>query len=71
VSTLSSLIEAAAAGISQAAGNAPASLSQTFDPTGAAAPSCGAPKDAGVVFPKFDQHTQATLLAYQEMHCGA
>jgi hypothetical protein len=77
VSTLSSLIEAAASGISKAAANTPASISPTFNSattaagtTNSAAQTYGAPKGSGVVLPKFDQHTQATLLAYQEMHRG-
>jgi hypothetical protein len=77
VSTISSLIESAAAGINQAAGatQTPA-LDQPFSPATAAAPvnsaaqTYGAPKDPGVVLPKFDERTQATLLAYQEMHRG-
>ena len=73
VSTISSLIEAAAEGINKvAAAKQPPALDQTFSPaTTAAAQSYAVPKDAGVVFPKFDQHTQAMLLAYQEMHRGA
>jgi hypothetical protein len=73
VSTISSLIEAAAGSISQAAAaNQPPPTEQTFSPaTTVAAQSYAAPKDSGVVLPKFDQRTQATLLAYQEMHRGA
>jgi hypothetical protein len=73
VSTISSLIEAAAAGINQAAAaNQPPALEQTFSPaTTTAAQSYAAPKDPGVVFPKFDQRTQAALLALQEQHRGA
>ena len=78
VSTISSLIEAAADGINQAAGKTQATIGQSFDPaTTAAAPISSAaqtfsvPKEPGVVLPKFDQRTQATLLAYQEMHRGA
>lgn len=73
VSTISSLIEAAAAGISQAASaNQQPAVNQTFSPsTTAAAQSYAAPQDSSVVFPKFDQRTQAALLAYQEMHRGA
>jgi hypothetical protein len=72
VSTISSLLEAAADGISQAASaNQPPAVSQTFSPaTTAAAQSYAAPKDSGVVIPKFDERTQATLLAFQEMHRG-
>jgi len=80
VSTISSLIEAAADGLNQAAGKTQATISQSFDPATtavAAAPISSAaqtfsvPKEPGVVLPKFDQRTQATLLAYQEMHRGA
>jgi hypothetical protein len=73
VSTISSLIEAATAGISKAAaGNQPPAIDQTFSAsTTAAAQSYGAPKDPGVVFPKFDERTQAALLALQEQHRGA
>jgi hypothetical protein len=79
VSTLSSLLETAAAGITKAgAGTQPtgaqSASAQTFNPaaatTASAVQSYGAPRDTGVVLPKFDQHTQATLLAYQEMHRG-
>jgi hypothetical protein len=77
VSTISSLIEAAADGISKAAAaNQPPALDQSFSPAstaapiGAAAQTYGAPKDPGVVLPKFDERTQAMLLAYQEMHRG-
>jgi len=73
VSTISSLLEAAAAGISQAAAaKQPPALDQTFSPaTPAAAQFYAAPKDPGVMFPKFDQRTQAVLLALQEQHRGA
>jgi hypothetical protein len=75
VSTISSLLEAAADGISKAAAakQQPAT-NQTFSTATniatAAAQSYGGPNYPGVVFPKFDQRTQATLLAYQEMHRG-
>jgi hypothetical protein len=76
VSTISSLLEAAADGINKAVtANQPPATDQTFNPTAsiatAAAQSYGVPKEPGVVFPKFDQRTQAMLLAYQEMHRGA
>jgi hypothetical protein len=76
VSTISSLLEAAASSISQAAAaKQPAATDQTFNPTAsiatAAAQSYAAPKDPGVVFPKFDERTQAALLALQEQHRGA
>jgi hypothetical protein len=77
VSTVSSLIEAAADGISQAAGKTQATTGQSFDSAttaasiSSAAQTYGAPKEPGVVLPKFDERTQATLLAYQEMHRGA
>ena len=74
VSTISSLLEAAADGISKAAAaNQQPAINQAFSPsTTAAAQSntSAAPLEPGVVFPKFDQRTQATLLAYQEMHRG-
>jgi len=72
VSTITSLIEAAAGSISQAAaGKQPPAVDQTFSPaTTAAAQSYATPKDPGVVIPKFDERTQATLLAFQEMHRG-
>ena len=77
VSTISSLLEAAADGISKAAAaNQPPATNQIFSPatgiTTAAAQSntSAVPLEPGVVFPKFDQRTQATLLAYQEMHRG-
>ncbi len=78
ISTVSSLLESAAAGISQAAGNTQAASGKTFDaaaapaaPTQSSVSTYGAPKEAGVVAPKFDQRTQAMLLAFQEMHRGA
>jgi hypothetical protein len=77
ISTLSSLLETAAAGINKAVSlPTGAATGQTFDPAtatsagDAGASTYGTPKDAGVVFPKFDQRTQAALLAYQEMHRG-
>jgi hypothetical protein len=78
VSTISSLIEAAADGISQAVSKTPATTGQSFASTTATAASTssaaqtyGASQAPGVVLPKFDHRTQATLLAYQEMHRGA
>jgi hypothetical protein len=74
VSTVSSLIEAAAAGISNATTNTPAANPATFNAaatTTAPVHSYSAQKVPGVMIPKFDHHTQATLLAYQEMHRGA
>jgi hypothetical protein len=75
VSTVSSLLEAAAAGISQAAANTQPASAATFSAaatttTATQVQTYGAPKDPGVVVPKFDQRTQAALLAYQEMHWG-
>jgi hypothetical protein len=57
-------------------GNTPLqAANQTFSPSTAvtAAPASTDPasQEPGVVFPKFDRRTQATLLAYQEMHRGA
>ena len=78
VSTISSLLESAAAEIGKTAGKTPATVGQSFDSTAttaastsSAAQTYGASQAAGVVLPKFDQRTQATLLAYQEMHRGA
>ena len=79
VSTISSLLESATASISKAAaGNQPPATDKTFSPSPspspsplAAAHSIATPKDPGVVIPKFDERTQAALLALQEQHRGA
>jgi hypothetical protein len=75
LSTVSSLIESAATEIGKAAGNAPLSgAGQSFSPSppsSAAPPAAGAaPFDPGIVVPKFDERTQAALLALQEAHRG-
>jgi len=76
VSTISSLLESAAAEIGKAAGNTPLQAAgQTFSASTAAtaAPASTNPasQEPGAVFPKFDQRMQAALLAFQEMHRGA
>jgi hypothetical protein len=73
VSTISSLLESATANISKAAaGNQLPATDQTFSPSPlAAAHSSAVPKNPGVVIPKFDERTQAALLALQEQHRGA
>lgn len=84
VSTISSLLAAAADGINKAATSSqsagapapgvssasPAPFSPAVFPSASATQSYGAANQDSVVLPKFDQHTQATLLAYQEIHRG-
>jgi hypothetical protein len=75
ISTVSSLLESAAAGLSQAAGSTQVAASQTFDTAAATPPQSavstyGASNEGSTVVPKFDQRTQAMLLAFQEMHRG-
>jgi len=74
VSTVAQLLETAAAGIEQAAGNAPAQASgggQAFRAPAAQSLAQVRPTEPGVVLPKFDERTQAALLALQEQHRGA
>jgi len=74
ISTVSSLLEAAATGIEQAAGNAPVQASgggQVFRAPAAQSIAHARPSEPGVVLPKFDERTQAALLALQEQHRGA
>jgi hypothetical protein len=81
MSTLASLLEAATAGIEKAAGKAPpaplspSAAGQAFQapPAPEAAPAIPriAVRDPGPVLPKFDERTQAALIALQEQHRGA
>ena len=75
VSTIASLLENAAAALDKAASKTPLpAADQSFSPSTTSVTQSttnAKPQDPGVVFPKFDQRTQAALLAYQEMHRGA
>ncbi len=76
LSTVTSLIESAAAEIGKAVENAPVSgagqaFSPSSNPSAVSSLADAVPQmNGGPVVPKFDERMQAMLLAYQEMHRG-
>ena len=71
LSSVAALFDSTASGIGKTAIAAPP-LAFNASPSPAVQPSLiNAPRNPGVPIPKFDQRTQAALLALQEQHRGA